>query len=522
MKPLKEQPPLKRRGRPKKKGKLDVVLPQKALKPKPSGNILTPEQKRSQLILARMERNQEKVETASLLQNFPELVLGLKPYQWQRDVLEALNPKESRVALKAANGSGKTSMVAASAILWHMVRFPESLVVSTAGVWRQVEGQLWPNLKKLSGELGGGWRVTSNELEYTNGSRAIGFSTNEAGKFEGWHRQGPTEHLLMIVDEAKTVPDDIFTAIARCQPSRLLVMSSPGASAGAFYEAFTKQRKTWETFTVTAFDCPHITQQWIDEQIEIYGDDSPLVRSMIYGEFYDDSGDGLVVPLKSLEGCLQNPPRRASGGKVAFVDFAAGGDECVFALRVGNEVTEMICWRDRDTNRTIGKIINLIDKFGLSADEVYADEGGMGLPLCDSMMSAGYDIHRVNFGAKPFDSRYTNRSSEMWHTAARAIQKREVIMFRDSTLHQQIVTRRSEVSRTGKLGMEPKDRMKARGLDSPDRADAVLGCIACGGGIGGSWEQFSNVERVSIDDIMEEAKGNYESDALPSGMSVGF
>jgi len=522
MKPLNPQPPKRRRGRPRKKGTMDVVLPKKTLKPKNLGNVLTEEQKGAQRILKRIEDENEQVEYASLLQNFPEMVLGISPYPWQKDVLTALNPKESRVAMKAANGSGKTSIVAASAVLWHMVRFPDSLVVTTAGVWRQVEGQLWPHLKKLVGNLGSGWRSTSNELRYKNGSKAIGFSTNDAGKFEGWHRQGATENLLMIVDEAKTVPDCIFDAIARCQPSRLLVMSSPGASAGAFYEAFTKQRKSWDTFTVTAFDCPHITQRWVDEQIEIYGEDSPLIRSMVYGEFYDDSGDGLVVSLKSLEACVQSPPKRQIGIRVAFVDFAAGGDECVFALREGNKVTELICWRDKDTNRTLGKIINLIDKFGLSPDEVYADEGGLGLPMCDSLMAAGHDIHRVNFGSKPFDSRYANRSAEIWHTAGRSIQKKEVILPDDPTLHQQIVTRRADVSRTGKLGLEPKDRMKARGLDSPDRADAVLGCISCGGGIGGVWEKYREKGSVTIDEIYERAVEDYESTALPSGMFAGY
>jgi len=370
--------------------------------------------------------------------------------------------------------------------------------------------------------LGQGWRATSNELHYQNGSRAIGFSTNDAGKFEGWHRQGPTENLLMIVDEAKTVPDSIFTAIARCQPSRLLVMSSPGAAAGSFYEAFTKQRKFWECHTVTAYDCPHLDRGWIAEQIEMYGENSPLIRSMIHGEFVDDSGEGLVLNLKSLEECLQNPPELAMGMKVAFIDFAAGGDECVFAYRNGNKVMEMVTWRERNTNTTIGKIINLIKKNNLSQDEVYADEGGMGLPLCDSLMDAGYDVHRVNFGAKPFDDRYSNRSSEMWHTAARVIEKREILLPDDGMLHQQMVTRRSEVSRTGKLGVESKDKMKARGLDSPDRADAVMGCISCGGGIGGSWEQFNSVGRPSIGELMEEAQASFQEDSLPSGMFVGY
>jgi len=515
-------PPLKRRGPKRKKGKFDVYLPYKLITKKEAVLPLTSDQKRSQAIVKRMAGNRERVEKASELQNFSSMVLGLEPYQWQLDVMDALNPKESRVVLKAANGSGKTSVVAASAIIWHMVRFPESLVVSTAGVWRQVEGQLWPTLRKYVGLLGDGWRTTNNELEYENGSRAIGFSTNEAGKFEGWHRQGPTENLLMIVDEAKTVPDCIFDAIARCQPSRLLVMSSPGASAGAFYDAFTKHRKSWKDFTVTAFDCPHISQEWIDEQEDMYGKDSPLVRSMIYGEFIDDSGEGLVLPMKTLEECLRNPPEQATGLRVAFVDFAAGGDECVFALREGNKVTEMICWRDRNTNRTIGKILNLVDQFNLSPDEIYADEGGLGLPMCDALMEAGYDIHRVNFGAKAFDPRYANRSAEMWHTAARAIQRKEVILPDDQDLHQQMVTRRADVSRTGKLGLEPKDRMKARGLDSPDRADAVLGCISCGGGVGGTWELFDSINRPTMKEIYDEAESLHRESALPEGMRVGY
>tara|TARA_R110002074_G_scaffold243134_3_gene414930 strand:- start:3423 stop:3836 length:414 start_codon:yes stop_codon:yes gene_type:complete len=137
-------------------------------------------------------------------------------------------------------------------------------------------------------------------------------------------------------------------------------------------------------------------------------------------------------------------------------------------------------------------------------------------------MDAGYDIHRVNFGAKPFDSRYSNRSSEMWHTAARIIEKREIIMPDDGMLHQQMVTRRAEVSRTGKLGLEPKDRMRARGLDSPDRADAIMGCISCGGGIGGTWERFNSISRPSVGELMEDAASNFAEDSLPSGMFVGY
>ena len=523
LKVLSEQPVFRKGEPPKRKGERDLIITRKRVKPVPAPSlILSPDEKRKEKALSRMVKEQAALEEASLLANFPKNFLGLETYDWQRNVLDSLEEKECQVALKAANGSGKTSVVAVSAILWHMVRFPQSLVVTTAGVWRQVEGQLWPKLREHVMGLGRGWRATSNELEYANGSRAVGFSTNDAGKFEGWHRQGPTENLLMIVDEAKTVPDPIFTAIARCQPSRLLVMSSPGTASGSFYEAFTKKRKFWDCHTVTAFDCPHLSKEWIDTQIEMYGQNSPLIRSMIYGEFVDDSNEGLVLNQKTLEECIQNPPELKTGMRVAFIDFAAGGDECVFALRNGNKIVDMVTWRERNTNVTIGKILNLIKRHNLAQDEVYADEGGLGLPLCDALMDAGYDIHRVNFGAKPFDSRYSNRSSEMWHTAARIIEKREIIMPDDGMLHQQMVTRRAEVSRTGKLGLEPKDRMRARGLDSPDRADAVMGCISCGGGIGGTWEQFNSMSRLSVGDLMEDAASSFAEDSLPSGMFVGY
>ena len=122
----------------------------------------------------------ELIEKAAQLQNFPEMFLGIKPYDWQYNVLKALNYKESKVALKAANGSGKTSLVAACAVLWHCMRFPESTCVTTAGVFRQVKDQLFPYIRKYVGGLNGGegWTVNATDVRFQNGSKAIGFSTS--------------------------------------------------------------------------------------------------------------------------------------------------------------------------------------------------------------------------------------------------------------------------------------------------------------------------------------------------------
>ncbi len=52
----------------------------------------------------------------------------------------------------------------------------------------------------------------------------------------------------------------------------------------------------------------------------------------------------------------------------------------------------------------------------------------------------------------------------------------------DPVTFKQLSTRKSEWSGNGKLKVESKDKMRAEGRHSPDRGDAVLGCIACGGG----------------------------------------
>jgi len=62
-------------------------------------------------------------------------------YGWQKKVLCDLSVPGARVALKAANGSGKTAFIAAPAALWYALIYPGSIVITTSGVYRQVKEQ---------------------------------------------------------------------------------------------------------------------------------------------------------------------------------------------------------------------------------------------------------------------------------------------------------------------------------------------------------------------------------------------
>lgn len=417
---------------------------------------------------------------------FARGILGIDPYDWQKRVIADVWMGGS-VALRAANGSGKTVMVAAPLAIAHCAIFPRSLTVVTSGSWLQLEKQFFPAIHAHSEKMAG-WEVNKTNIRAPNGSEIIGFATNEPGRAEGWHgkreftstAQGP---LLYIVDEAKTVPDCIFEAMERCTRQRTLIMSSPGGMEGEFYRAFTSRAAFYHQHVVQASDCPHIDPKATAEKIAKWGLDHPLVRSMIFAEF-SDSDSSYIVPLSKLDNCYLNPPVRFKDGrKRAFCDFAAGGDENVLAVMEGNLV-RLVAWRDADTVRSVGRFIMEFRKAELNKGDIWGDEGGLGKPMCDSLRDAGWPLNRVNNGSAANDTAaFANRGSEIWMEGARMIEKCSVILPDDPELRGQLTSRQWHPNAKGKLQAESKDDMKKRGLPSPDRADAVLGVMVCGSGV---------------------------------------
>lgn len=455
---------------------------------------------------------------------FAQLWLGKSIYPWQFNCMKAIGPRGSRVALKAANGSGKTSVVASDVILWHMMRFPGSQTVCTAGVYRQVVDVLMPVLRNKTTGLGGedfGWHVTENKISFKNpgpglehleASLLVGFSATDPEKAEGWHTRGKDENLLYVIDEAKGVDNRIFEAMERCQPTRVLVMSSPGGTSGAFFDIFNKPDPRYQLFTVTAYDCPHITKEWIAEQIAIYGEKSALIQSMIFAQFGVDDGQVMVLPNTVLQSNINSPPQKEGSKLYAGCDFAAGGDENVICIREGNDVKRLVTWREKDTTAAIGRFITEFTRAGLKPDDIWADGGGIGIPFCDALRDAGWPVHRVNNGEAAHNPMlYANRGTEMWTAYARLVETGRVRVPADEVLHRQLTTRMLTYNSKGKLMVEPKDDMKKRGLGSPDRADAVILAFT---GMGQSIESYmqSRGKGPSFSDI--------DGDAMDEGSGV--
>lgn len=416
----------------------------------------------------------KELEALATCAGFVRGALQLRSYDWAEKIFHDLDRRGAAVAVKACNGAGKTECISAPAPLWHASVFSGSLTICTAGVFRQVKEQLFPAIHRHAHKFRG-WQFNDCEVITHHGSRILGFSTDDPGRFEGWHN----ENLLVIADEAKSIPDCIFEAVERCQPTRLLLLSSPGGCSGFFFSAFNARRKFFRQHSVAANQCPHISPTWISEQVEKYGEHHPLVRSMIFAEFMSFGEDGAVIPLAFVERILATPPAFIPTADIhAFCDFAAGGDENVLAVRRGNRVEIAAAWREKDTMKSVGRFIQHFKEYKLSAEQISADEGGLGIAVCDRLAENGWNVNRVNNGATANDSEhYANRGSEIWFEGRTCIERSEIILPNDRELIGQLTSRRGWPNSRGKLQVESKQDMRGRGLNSPDRADAVLGAL---------------------------------------------
>jgi phage terminase large subunit len=419
--------------------------------------------------------------------SFAEIGLKMSLYDWQLKVLATIDRSSHhdriKVAVCAPNGSGKSERIVAISILRWLNRFPRGRVISTSADSKQLDSQVMPALKAHQAKFPG-WEFLGRSIRTHDGGFMLGFTTDEPARAEGHHsnRHSP---LLVIVDEAKSVDNEIFQAFDRCSYNVLLLVSSPGLKQGRFYDAFTQHREQFlMTMQVGLTDCPHISGERIQDVIDTYGEHSPFTRSTLYGEFMAESdSQPMAVNYERLMDVINNPPGAllTRHEYAAFCDFAAGGDENVLAIRCGNKLLDLITFRDRDTAAAVGRFIIEFRRHNLRANQIWGDAGGLGHPMCDMLAEAGWPINRFQFGGKPNqDQLFKDRGTEIWASLARRIDKREIVLLNDPSLISQLSTRKTFYDMKGRLRLESKDDMRTRGVKSPDRADAVAGAFAHG------------------------------------------
>ena len=429
-------------------------------------------------------------------------------HPWQFDVHDYIGSKDwnaeepCRIAIVAPNGAGKDSYIIACAVLFLAATQCDVQVVVTSSSVNQVSKQTEPRLRILAqavnNVLGFEFFIIQKHHIFSNytGSVIDLYVTDEAGKAEGWHPLKPGKKFMMVFNEAKSIPNNIFEAAERCNGfTHWIEISSPGKRKGHFYESTLDPNfKVWR---LTYKDCPHIKASQVEYIKKRYKEGSALFKSSLMAEFIDEDSSTLVS-LLTLEECYLNPPIEDLDFLPlrAGLDLAAGGDEIVISIWKGNRQIDQKCFVEKNTEASVDIIALHLKNFKVK--NIYADDGGIGRGIIDRLISKGFSITRVLNQSRAINpTEFANRGTELWFNFARMIQERSIILLDESILRDQITSRcytRSDTS--GKIILESKQKAKSRGMPSPDRADAAV--LAQFGLI---YENFANPKKREPDEI---------------------
>ena len=147
-----------------------------------------------------------------------------------------------------------------------------------------------------------------------------------------------------------------------------------------------------------------------------------------------------------------------------------GSDATVIAIRQGRDINKIIRHRGDDTMTVVGHVIEAIEDYKPTLTVI--DEGGLGYGILDRLTEQRYKVRGVNFGWKAKNSiMWGNKRAELWG-AMRDWLKTASIPD-DRQLKADLTGPKTKPDSSGTIYLESKKDMKARGLASPDAADAI-------------------------------------------------
>ena len=418
-----------------------------------------------------------------------------KPVEFAEDLLGFIaDPQQAIVmnsvaqnrltSVRAGHGVGKSALTA-NIVIWFLTTRPFPKIPCTAPKESQLFDILWAEISKWlrDSPLDGIIQLTQTRL-YMDGYKeewfAVPRTSNQPENLAGFH----ADDMLYVVDEASGVPDENFEVIMGAlsgEDNKMLCIGNPTKTSGFFFDSHNKDRSLFSALHIDAEKSQRVSKQTIDFFKKKYGPDSNAYKIRVKGDFPDGEDDAFISLHDALLTVGADYENTSSEIEIGVDVARFGDDETVIATRIGMEVQPLEIYNRKDTMETTGYVLKaakeLIKRFSKGIT-VKIDDTGLGGGVTDRLKevikeeSLNIKVLPINFASKGNDE-YDGIVSQMYgHFKDECL--KQCILPDDEVLIAQLSTRRYQITSSGKIKLESKKEMKRRGLDSPDRAEAIV------------------------------------------------
>lgn len=310
---------------------------------------------------------------------------------------------------------------------------------------------------------------------------------------------------IVIVDESAHIRN--LTEVRRAlrdNTNTIVEMSTYRGTGEPFYRSTQKGGKV--VMLITWRDIPWYDEVWYEGKKEQYEDD-PIGLAQEIDADPTEALENVVIPQKWVQAAVDFDPSdyggEPGGDTVAALDVAGGGkNKNVMITRQGIRLEMPRVKLDGNTTRTAGWAKTNCEDDG--AGRFFYDSIGVGAGVGDTLMTWGqedapeFEVVAFNAGDSPSDldwpnkktskERFVNVKAEVWWLMRDRCRKTYelvngiknhpvdecVSLPDDDDLTQQLSQPLYKYARKGKIQLESKEEMRARGIESPDHADAAV------------------------------------------------
>ena len=388
----------------------------------------------------------------------------------------------TQIAIKSGHGVGKSALLS-WVIQWFMNTRPNCRIPCTAPTQHQLYDVLWTEIAKWIDAIKNSvfqnftWTATHLYNKYNPHTWfAVARSSNKPENMQGYH----ADHLMFLIDEGSGVAQEIMEVVQGALTNEnawCIMTGNPTQVSGTFHDAFHKERKYWKCFTFSCVESSIVSGDYVERMAGKYGEDSNIYKIRVLGQF-PDSADDTMIPISWAEQAAVNECPEEQGDVCIGVDVARfGDDKTIIVVRQGNQVKLIKEFTKRSTMETVGNVMLEMNEYKKFNIKVRVDDTGVGGGVTDRLEELNQDDERVeirgiNNGSKAInEEKFHNMGTELWWNMHEHI--REWDIPDDEELISQLSTRKYTIQSDKKIYIERKADLKKRGLESPDKADAL-------------------------------------------------